>query len=91
MDNNYVIGIDLGTTNCCAAYYKNKAIEILENVEGGKITPSFVFFCKNQLTNVVVGKHGAEMGMRLPENGIYGKYYNVRSIKKNRVTWIVLL
>jgi molecular chaperone DnaK len=39
-----VIGIDLGTTNSCAACYKNGAIEIFENAEEETITPSFVFF-----------------------------------------------
>jgi molecular chaperone DnaK len=73
--DNYVIGIDLGTTNSCAAYYKNGAIEILENAEGGRITPSFVFFFKKPLTDTLVGKYGARMGRNLPENGIYGKYY----------------
>jgi molecular chaperone DnaK (HSP70) len=42
--DNCLIGIDLGTTNSCAAYFKNGAIEILESAEGGRITPSFVFF-----------------------------------------------
>jgi molecular chaperone DnaK (HSP70) len=70
-----VIGIDLGTTNSCAACYKNGAIEIFENAEEETITPSFVFFFKNQSTDIIVGKYGAEMGRSLPENGIYGKYY----------------
>jgi heat shock protein 1/8 len=87
--DNYVIGIDLGTTNSCAAYYKNGAIEILENAEGGRITPSFVFFLKKALTDTLVGKYGARMGRNLPENGIYeikrfiGKTYQEISLQNN--------
>jgi molecular chaperone DnaK (HSP70) len=79
--DNYVIGIDLGTTNSCAAYYKNGAIEILENAEGGRITPSFVCFSKKQLTNAIVGHYGAHMAKNEPENGIYGKYYTLNVCK----------
>jgi heat shock protein 1/8 len=86
--DNYVIGIDLGTTNSCAAYYKNGAIEILQNAEGGRITPSFVFFFK-QLTNTIVGQYGVHMAKNLPENGIYeikrfiGKTYQEISLQNN--------
>jgi molecular chaperone DnaK len=80
--DNCLIGIDLGTTNSCAAYFKNGAIEILESAEGGRITPSFVFFLKKQLTNPTVGQYGAHMAKNLPENGIYGKYY-ILNVCKN--------
>jgi molecular chaperone DnaK (HSP70) len=87
--DNYVIGIDLGTTNSCAAYYKNGAIEILENAEGGRITPSFVCFSKKQLTNAIVGHYGAHMAKNEPENGIYeikrfiGKTYQEIHLQNN--------
>jgi heat shock protein 1/8 len=87
--DNCLIGIDLGTTNSCAAYFKNGAIEILESAEGGRITPSFVFFLKKALTDTLVGKYGARMGRNLPENGIYeikrfiGKTYQEISLQNN--------
>jgi heat shock protein 1/8 len=87
--DNCLIGIDLGTTNSCAAYFKNGAIEILESAEGGRITPSFVFFLKKQLTNPTVGQYGAHMAKNLPENGIYeikrfiGKTYQEISLQNN--------
>jgi molecular chaperone DnaK (HSP70) len=87
--DNYVIGIDLGTTNSCAAYYKNGAIEILQNAEGGRITPSFVFFFK-QLTNTIVGQYGVHMAKNLPENGIYGKYYTLECVKMYNVSLFIL-
>jgi molecular chaperone DnaK (HSP70) len=71
------------------AYYKNGAIEILQNAEGGRITPSFVFFFK-QLTNTIVGQYGVHMAKNLPENGIYGKYYTLECVKMYNVSLFIL-
>jgi molecular chaperone DnaK len=39
-----VIGIDLGTTNSCLAVIKGRGAEVIVSAEGGRVTPSAVYY-----------------------------------------------
>ncbi|MDR1485742.1 MAG: Hsp70 family protein [Planctomycetaceae bacterium] len=65
MSQKKVIGIDLGTTYCCVAYINEYGIpEVIPNAEGGRTTPSVVWFDDKR---VVVGQDAKEMANVHPD------------------------
>ena len=46
-DYEYVVGIDLGTSNSCVAIYRNNQVEIIPDEYGNKIIPSYVAYTQN--------------------------------------------
>ncbi|XCC45307.1 MAG: molecular chaperone DnaK [Candidatus Shikimatogenerans sp. Ttur] len=49
MDNNKIIGIDLGTTNSCVSIIEGTTYNVIPNSEGKHITPSIVAFIKDEI------------------------------------------
>ncbi len=63
-----VIGIDLGTTNSCAAYLLQDKSQVIANAEGDRTTPSIVYIKGDQL---LVGKLAKRKAVLEPENVVY--------------------
>jgi molecular chaperone DnaK len=63
-----IIGIDLGTTNCCVAVMEGDAPKVIENAEGDRTTPSIVAFSDDQ---VLVGQPAKRQAVTNPENTLY--------------------
>ncbi len=68
-----VIGIDLGTTNSVVAYYEQGQPVVIQNLEGGKTTPSVVFYKSRE--EVLVGDLAKRQVLTNPEAAI-------RSVKR---------
>jgi molecular chaperone DnaK len=81
---NYVIGIDLGTTNSAVAVYLNSKADIITNQDGERTTPSIVAFAKDQ---TLIGKRAKNQSITNPKGTFFGvkrligKMYSDQSIK----------
>jgi len=81
-----IIGIDLGTTNSVVAVIEGGKPVIVENIEGGRTTPSIVAFTKKG--ERLVGLLAKRQAVTNPENTIFsvkrliGRRYNDEEVKK---------
>jgi len=87
-----VLGIDLGTTNSCMAIVEGGEPLVLENSEGGRITPSVV--ATNLKTGErYVGQMAKRQGVTNPDNTIYsikrliGRRYSEVAEETKRVAY----
>jgi len=64
-----VIGIDLGTTNCCVAVMEGKTPKVIENAEGMRTTPSMVAFTDDG--EILVGLPAKRQAVTNPENTFF--------------------
>ena len=85
--SQYVIGVDLGTTNSCVAVMEGGQAKVLENSEGMRTTPSIVAFSKDG--ERYVGSNAKRQAITNPENTFYatkrliGRKFNDPDVKKD--------
>ncbi|WYZ36601.1 hypothetical protein EsH8_II_000107 [Colletotrichum jinshuiense] len=68
MASGKAVGIDLGTTYSCVAYYSNDKIEIIANDQGNRTTPSFVGFTD---TERLIGDAAKNQVAMNPHNTVF--------------------
>ena len=68
MEDEYAIGLDLGTTFSCIGVYRKGGVEIIPNTIGEKITPSVVVFTE---TDIFVGEDTNDYLIKYNQNCIY--------------------
>jgi molecular chaperone DnaK len=64
-----VIGIDLGTTNCCVSVMEGGTVQIIPNKEGGRTTPSVVGFTEKG--ERLVGQIAKRQAVTNPANTLH--------------------
>jgi molecular chaperone DnaK len=69
MSKDYVIGIDLGTTNSCVAVWDGKEPKVIQNSEGARTTPSIVAFTDKG--DKLVGQPAKRQAVTNPGNTIF--------------------
>ena len=85
-----VIGIDLGTTNCCVSVLEGGTVQIISNKEGGRTTPSVVGFTDKD--ERLVGQIAKRQAVTNSANTLYavkrliGRKYNAPEVEKMRET-----
>ncbi len=85
-----VIGIDLGTTNCCVSVLEGGTVQIISNKEGGRTTPSVVGFTDKD--ERLVGQIAKRQAVTNPANTLYavkrliGRKFNSPEVEKMRET-----
>jgi len=66
------LGIDLGTTNTCAAFADGRIAKIIPTDRGANLIPSVVAFSGNDGENVLVGRPAKEQLLINPTDTVYG-------------------
>jgi molecular chaperone DnaK len=86
-----VIGIDLGTTNCCVAVLEGGKPVVISNSEGGRTTPSIVGFGKTG--ERLVGQLAKRQAVTNAENTVFsikrfiGRRWNDTDQERGRVPY----
>src|SRR5439155_25580447 len=85
-----VIGIDLGTTNCCVSVLEGGSTQIIPNKEGGRTTPSVIGFTEKG--ERLVGQIAKRQAVTNATNTVYavkrliGRKFNSPEAQRARET-----
>lgn len=92
--DNYdkVIGIDLGTTNCCVGVFMNDEVVIIANENGLRTTPSYISF-SDKNDDILIGSIAKDIMNKNLKNTVYnvkrliGRKYNDPVVKNDIRHW----
>ncbi|MER1939562.1 molecular chaperone DnaK [Castellaniella sp. FW104-16D08] len=82
-----IIGIDLGTTNSCVAVLEGSKVQIIENSEGTRTTPSIVAYMQDG--EVLVGAPAKRQAVTNPKNTVFavkrliGRKFDEKAVQKD--------
>jgi heat shock protein 1/8 len=85
------IGIDLGTTFSCVGHWRNGAVEIIDNSQGQRTTPSYVAFRDGE--SRLIGDPAKSQAQDNPVNTIFdakrliGRNLNDAALQHDLATW----
>lgn len=68
MKKEFIMAVDLGTTNSVAAIFENGQPKVIPNAEGGRTTPSVVGYSKD---DILVGESAKRQQITNPKNTVY--------------------
>ena len=83
-----VIGIDLGTTYSCVGVFKHGKVEIIQNDQGNRITPSYVAWTTDG--ERLIGDSAKNQATINPENTVFdvkrliGRKYSDKSVQADK-------
>ncbi|RLM58684.1 heat shock cognate 70 kDa protein 2-like [Panicum miliaceum] len=89
-DSARTIGIDLGTTYCCVAFWQNGSVEIVPNEQGNRTTPSYVAFTDSKR---LIGDAAKNQVARNPTNTVFdtkrliGRRFKDESVQTDTKLW----
>eukprot|EP00698_Gefionella_okellyi_P012997 TRINITY_DN352_c1_g1_i1.p1 TRINITY_DN352_c1_g1~~TRINITY_DN352_c1_g1_i1.p1 ORF type:complete len:665 (-),score=188.68 TRINITY_DN352_c1_g1_i1:87-2081(-) len=84
------IGIDLGTTYSCVAFWNGERVEIIANDQGNYTTPSYVAFDEVQR---LIGDAAKNQAAKNPRNTVFdakrliGRKFNDATVQSDMVHW----
>jgi len=67
-NKRYALGLDLGTTYLCLATFQNGNVEIIQNIQGNRTTPSYVSFTESER---LIGDAAKSIAAANPKNTVF--------------------